>query len=190
MGNINTVNNKKMKKRGLVFTFISFLLFGLSTVKLAEYGFIMSELSSMSLDFFPILWYILAVLSFLFINFPVYLKMLGKVDKLEDLARKVRMSLLDVFKSEKDLKTFEKCQIIPFIVLLFASILFPFVVMTLSGLIFSEYNSNFLFISSTILSVYFLLLMSIYVYRMTVISALLNRCKPFIQYANRNLNRE
>ena len=181
---------KSGKIRGLIFTLVSFLVFSLSVYKLAQFGFVMSELSSMSFDLFPIFWYIVAVLSFLFINFPIYLRMIQKVNRVEDLARRVRMSMIDVFKSDKDLKTFEKSQIVPFLMLLFASILFPFVIMTLSGLIFSNYGSNFLCKSTSILSVYFILIMSIYYYKMTLMSALLERCKPFIQYANRNLTRK
>ena len=188
------MGNKEIKKgskiRSLVFTLVSFLVFSLSIYKLATFGFIMSELSSLSLDLFPIFWYIVAVLSFLFINFPTYLRMIQKVNRVEDLARRLRMSLLEVFKSERDMNTFEKSQIVPFVMLLFASILFPFVIMTLSGLIFSNYNSEFLYKSASILSIYFILIMSIYYYKMTLMSALLERCKPFIQYANRNLTRK
>lgn len=190
MGNLNAVNNKKVNRRGKIFTFLSFLFFAIGVCKMTEYGFLMSELSSLSLDFFPVFWYIVTVISFLLINLPVYIKMMNKVGRIEDLARKVRMSLIEVFKSERDLKTFEKSQLIPFIMLLLGGILFPFVVMSLSGLIFSNYNSNFLFQSTTILSVYFLLIMSIYYYKMTIISALLERCKPFIAYANRNLDKK
>ena len=95
------MGNKEIKKgskiRSLVFTLVSFLVFSLSIYKLATFGFVMSELSSLSLDLFPIFWYIVAVLSFLFVNFPTYLRMIQKVNRVEDLARRLRMNLLEVF---------------------------------------------------------------------------------------------
>ena len=187
---MGTVKRKtKNKIRRFIFDSVSFSLMCFGAYKMIEFGVLLSKIGVLALDFFPIFWFIMTVIGFIFFNVTPWLELINRIGRIEDLCRKLRFRLIDVLRKEESVQNFEKGQMTPFLMVLLKGVLYPLLLMYLTGAILSGFvEGSVLFICFLVVLSY--LICSLISYRrMSMLKGMVKQCDGFVRYAERNLRR-